>query len=102
MNSEGYEDGTNLKLALVASILTLFSLSLMAYSYTQFRDNITLDQILVAFYGAIMVLLLLAVVFAVFDRADRARTFLAIGIIALLILVVIHTVKWIDVLGQMR
>ena len=99
--SEGYRDRTALKLALVASILTLLSLSLMNYAYPEFvNDVLILGQIVLVFDGATILLLLVAVMFAVFDRVDWARTFLAIGIVALAISVLIHTIKMIDKLGQ--
>ena len=100
MNPEGQSDRNTLKLALVAGILVLPSLSLMSYAYSNFQENLLLGRSLIAFNGAIMLLLLLAVWSAVFDRVDRARDFLAIGMVGLVISVVIHTVRMIDRFGQ--
>jgi hypothetical protein len=85
VNSDGHTDWTTLKLALIAGVLTMLSLSVNGYTYSLFMENVALGQTLVAVTAATTVLLLLSIMYAIFDRVDRARTVLVIGIAALMI-----------------
>jgi uncharacterized YccA/Bax inhibitor family protein len=100
MNSEGHTDWTSLRLALIASVLTLLGVYLLSYSFSLFQENVAFGQALVAFTAATIVLLLLSVVFAIFDREKSARLVLAIGILAMMASVVTHALTMIDQLAQ--